>query len=212
MNTVALITLDQVKAALAAATAAQDAVRAAWWGVGVAAVGAVVNACVVGSAFEIQRRQAKHDRALADTAEAKDLLGATVAIKETYTTLVAATRETGCAANVQGLEAIRQKLTWAERIVAHYLSRNLSDYILVQDLLRVQSTIIGSVDLVGAAISNVAPNYPIELARGPLPNALNANAAALIEIYNRATVRQPVLREMAEVPPVLVGTEAASPN
>ena len=198
--------VDQAKAAWAAVLQAREATTAAWWAVGAAIAGAIVNAAVVAAAFLVQRRQAMADRALADRADARLLLGATVAIGEAYAGLVAASQNLAAIANIHGMESESRRLGWADDLVGHFLKRELSDYVLIQDLLRVRAAVRAAVGLIDHQVQLARNGMAIEQAAGPLTNKVLAFAAAFQEIHGRAIARQPKLREAAGMPEVLIAT------
>jgi hypothetical protein len=206
MSPVDLAVVDQAKAAWAAVAQARAATMAAWWAVVAAFAGAVVNTAVVAAAFIVQHRQAMADRALADRADARLLLGATVAIGEAYAGLIAASQNLAAIANIQGMESESLRIGWADDLIGHFLKRELSDYILIQDLLRVRAIVRAAIGQVDHQIRLAQNGMPFDQARAPLTNKLLGFAAAFQEIHTRAMGRQDNLRRAAGMPEVIIAT------
>ena len=198
--------IDQAKAGWASVAQAREATSAAWWAVYAMIAGAVVNAAVVAAAFIVQHRQAMADRALADRADARLLLGATVAIGEAYAGLVAASQNLAAVANAQGMESESRRLEWADDLIGHFLKRELSDYVLIQDLLRVRAIVRAAVGLIDDRVQFARNGMTVDQARAPLTNKVLGAAAAFQEIHDRAMARQPQLREAAGMPEVLISS------
>jgi hypothetical protein len=87
-----------------------------------------------------------------------------------------------------------------------FLEARLSDYMLIQDLLRVRVVVRAAVGQVDHQVRLANNGMPFDEARGPLTNNLLGFAAALQDIHKRAMARQANLRKAAGVPEVIVAT------
>jgi hypothetical protein len=86
------------------------------------------------------------------------------------------------------------------------VQRELSDYSLVQDLLRVRAVVRAAIGQVDHQIQLARHGMPFDQARAPLTNKLLGFAAAFQDIHDRAMARQAKLREATGMPEVIVAT------